>query len=80
MKETKSQSKQAEDKGVFFGFGDCSAIDGQAQGLARKIGMRRGLVSSWIELAHVEVGQDAGATPRDGAAESIEMIGADANS
>ena len=54
--DDEAEGKEAEDKGVFFGFGDCSAIDGQAQGLAGEIGMGGGLIGSRIELAHVEVG------------------------
>ena len=76
----KSQRPQAEEKSVFFWFGNRPAIHGQAQGVAGEIGMGGGLVSSGIELAHVEVGQNAGPAPRNGVAESIEMIGADANS
>ncbi len=80
MKENKTESQQTEHQSVCFWFGNHSAVHGQAQGLAGKIGMRRGLISSRIELAHVEVGQNAGAAPRDGLESGIEIILADANS
>ncbi len=49
MKEDKAQSKQAEDEGVFFRFGDEGAVDSDLYGSLRrrrKIGVRRGAVVS----------------------------------
>ena len=80
MKEHKTQRKQSEEEGVFLRFGDDLAAHGQAQGMAGKIGMRGGLIGSGIELAHIEVGQNAGPAPRDGLGRGIEIILADANS